>query len=359
MKFARSLLLSLALPFAASAADLQLVKPEPAPPAEPLRLPARTAPAEQAFIYSRATGTLAERRVDLGDSVQAGDILAVVAAPEVLRAAERAEAAVAQAAARAELARANLRRTRTLNEKAVLSGAEADVGEANAKTAEADLIAAQAEATRLRDLVSFQQIRAPFAGIVANRQFDRGDFIPGDSAANGRWLFHLMRVNELRVLLDVPPATALALKAGQSATVEFTEMPGKKFPATVARSAGLIDAASGTMRIELTLPNADRAIPAGLNGVAMIAPAAGAPRLLVPVNALVNRAGRQHVALVREGKIAFVPVQTGRNLGVRVEILGGIGADAAVILNPNALLQEGQAAPSPQPAPPAQPPQKK
>ena len=346
MKFARSFLFALAVPVVALAADLQLVKPELAPPAEPLRLPARTTPAEQAFVYSRATGTLAERRVDLGDIVKAGDILAVIAAPEVQRAAERAEAAVAQAAARAELARANLRRTRALNEKAVLSTAEADVGEANGKTAEADLIAAQADATRLRELVAFQQIRAPFDGVIANRQFDRGDFIPGDSAANGRWLFHVMRVNELRVLLDVPPATALALKAGQPATVEFSEMPGKKFPATVARAAGLIDAASGTMRIELTLPNADRAIPAGLNGVAFIAPEAGAKRLLVPVNALVTRAGRQNIALVRDGKVAFVPVQAGRNLGTKVEILTGLAPDAAVILNPNALLEEGQAVPT-------------
>ena len=112
------------LPVAASAqGNLQFVKPEVAPPAEPLRLPVRTAPAEQAYIYSRATGLLAERRVDLGDIVQAGDVLAVIAAPEIQRAAERAAAAVAQATARAELAEANVRRTRALGEKAVLSNA--------------------------------------------------------------------------------------------------------------------------------------------------------------------------------------------------------------------------------------------
>jgi len=180
--------------------------------------------------------------------------------------------------------------------------------------------------TRLRELVAFQRFARPFNGVIANRQFDRGDFIPGDSAANGRWLFHVMRVNELRVLLDVPPATALALKAGGPATVEFSEMPGEEYVATVAREAGLIDAASGTMRIELTLPNEDRAIPAGLNGVAFITPEAGAKRLLVPVNALVTRAGRQNIALVRDGKVAFVPVQTGRNLGTKVEILTGLRA---------------------------------
>ena len=342
-------LFALLLPAAASAqGNLQFVKPEVAPPAEPLRLPVRTAPAEQAYIYSRATGLLAERRVDLGDVVQAGDVLAVVAAPEIQRAAERAAAAVAQAAARAELAEANVRRTRALGEKAVLSSAEAEIGEANAKTAAADLLAVQAEAKRLTELVAFQQIRAPFDALVVNRQFDRGDFIPGDSTTNGRWLFHLARVNELRGLLDVAPASALALRPGQVAVVEFNELPGKKFPAKVARAAGLIDAASGTMRVELTLPNPERQIPAGLNGVALITPAAeGVARpLRVPVNAIVVRDGRQHVAIGREGKMAFVPVRTGRNTGARIEVIEGLAADASIIVNPNGLLQEGQAIPA-------------
>jgi len=347
MNLARILRLALLLPAAAMAqAPLSTVKPEVAPPAEAIRVPARTAPAEQAFLYSRATGVLAERRADLGDIVAAGDVLAVIAAPEIRLAAERAEAAVAQAVARAELAGANLKRSRALTAQAVLSGAESEVVEANAKTAAADLLAAEAEAKRLAQLVAFQEIRAPFAGVIANRQFDRGDFVPGDSAANGRWLFHLMHVEELRALLDVTPAVALTLRVGQAANVEFTEFPGRKFPATVARASGLIDATAGTMRVELTVPNPGRLIPAGLSGVAVIAPAAGAaPWLRVPVNAIVVRDGRPHVAVVREGKIAFIPVRTGRNLGPRIEILEGLTLDAAVILNPNALLKEGQAAP--------------
>ena len=350
MKSVRLLLSVLLLPAALFAAGekLQLVKPEPAPAAEPLRLPVRTAPAEQATLYSRATGVLAERRVETGDSVKAGDVLAVISAPEVRHAADKAEAAVAQAEARTALADANLRRTRALAEKAVLSSEETDVGEASAKSAAADLAAARAEAGRLAALVSFQQITAPFDGIVTNRQFDRGDFIPGDSAANGRWLFQLMRVTELRALLDAPPATALALRVGQAATVEFTELPGKKFPATVALTAGVIDPGTGTMRIELSLPNAERLIPAGLNGVAFLSIAsdpAAAPRLRVPVNTLVVREGRPHVALVRDGKIAFVPIKTGRNFGTRIEVLEGLTPESQLITNPNALLQDGQAVP--------------
>ena len=330
----------------AAAPRVQVAKPEPAPAAEPRRLPARTAPAEQATLYARATGILAERRADIGDRVRAGDVLAVLSAPEADRAVDRARAAVAQASARAELARANLRRTRALAEKKVLSAEESDIGEANAKTGEADLLAAEAELRRLEQLQSFQRVVAPFDGVVTERQFDRGELIQGDAASGGRWLFRLMRLDELRVLADAAPAAALGLRAGQAATVEFAELPGKKFPAAVSRIAGVIDPAAGTMRIELALPNADLAIPAGLNGTATIAPAASATTALrIPVNALLTRDGKPHVALVREGRVAFVPVTPGRNLGAKLEILSGLREDSALILNPNALLQEGQTVP--------------
>ncbi len=341
--FAATLALTLS---AAETGKLQLSRPEPAPAPAGARLPVRTAPAEQATLYARATGVLAERRADIGDQVRAGDVLAVLAAPETDRAVERAQAAVAQAAARAELARANLRRTQALAEKNVLSGEAADLGEANAKTAEADLLAAQADLKRLQQLQAFQRITAPFDGIITNRQFDRGDLIQGDTTTTGRWLFQIMRVNELRALLDAAPALALGLQPGQTATVEFAELPGKKFPATVARTAGIIDPAAGTMRIELTLPNPGLAIPAGLNGTVQLAPATTAtPRLLVPVNALSTRAGRPHVAQVKDGRVAFTPVTTGRNLGPKIEILEGLTTESSIILNPNALLQDGQLVP--------------
>jgi membrane fusion protein (multidrug efflux system) len=323
----------------------RLMRPEPAPASESLRLPARTAPAEQAYVYSRATGVLAERRADIGDRVKAGELLAVVAAPEADRAVDKARAALAEAEARADLARATLRRTRALTAKGVISGEEADVGEANAKTAGAELLAAEAGLRRLEQLQSFQRITAPFDGIVANRQFDRGELIQGDSAANARWLFQVVRVNELRVLVDASPAAALNLRPGQAASVEFTELPGRKFAATVARTAGIIDPAAGTMRVELLLPNPDFAIPAGLNGVVLFSTPGAVARLRVPVNAIVVRDGRPMVAQVRDGRVAFTAVVTGRNFGTRIEILDGLSADASFIVNPNALLQDGQAVP--------------
>ncbi len=310
-----------------------------------IRLPARTAPAEQASIFSRATGVISERRVDIGDTVKAGDILAVIDAPEIDRQIERARAGVAQAEANAALSRVALTRARAMAKNNVIAAEELDEREAGGKTAAADLLAAQAELNRLLDVQSFQTLRAPFDGVVSGRQVDRGDHVRGDQFQPEEWLFQLVRIDELRVELDAPPSAALQLRPGQAGTVTFSELPGRSFSATVTRASRVIDTESGTMRVEMLLPNEGNVLPAGLSGIATITADATAAALQIPTNALLVRDGRNMVAKVQAGKIAFLPVQVGRNLGTKIEILSGLSPDDNLILSPNALLTEGQSVP--------------
>ncbi len=323
----------------------RIIQPERVAAAETLRLPARTQPIEEAEIFSRATGIVGERKVDIGDRVKAGEVLAVINAPEIQRRVERAQAAVAQAEARAALARSALVRARSLARDRVVAAETLDEREAAAKTAEADLQAAQAELHGEEEQQNFLTIRAPFDGIVAARRVDRGDHLRGDQSEPGRGLFQLVRLEELRVEVDAPPAAALRLRPGQVARVEFRELPGQSFAARVTRASGVIDRASGTMRFELSLPNVDLAIPAGLTGLATIEIPPAPGLVQVPTNAVFVRDGRSHVAKVQDGHVAFAPVETGRNLGAKIEILSGVSPDDRLILSPNALLQDGQKLP--------------
>jgi len=325
----------------AAGPTVQIVQPSRPDSISLVRLPARTAPSEEAEIFSRATGIVSERRVDIGDRVKAGDILAMIEAPEIQRALERSSAGVVQASARAELARNALQRARSMSKNRVIAEEALDERESAAKTAEADLLAAQAELHRMEELKKFQTIRAPFDGTISSRTTDRGDHIEGDRSQSGRGLFRLVRLDELRVELDAPPAAALRLKPGQSASVEFPELAGRKFPATVSRSSSVIDTSSGTMRVELKLPNPDLLIPAGLTGVATIEVDADSSSLELPTNAIVVRDGKSHVAAIRDGKVAFLPVQLGKNRGKKIEVISGVSTDDSLIVSPNALLNEG------------------
>jgi multidrug efflux system membrane fusion protein len=329
-------------PKAAPARQVRVVRPEPASGSFTLTLSGRTAPAEQAFISSRASGVVSERRVDIGDTVKAGEVLLVIEAPEVAQELLRARATVDQIKARLELAKLTLDRASTLEGKGHVSEQTVDERRAAKITAEADLAAADAEVKRLEEVVSFQTVKAPFAGTVVARQVERGDKVSADQNQPGSYLYRIARLDELRIEIDVPQSSALSVKTGSQAHIEFAELPGEKLAARVVRSSGLIDPASSTMRAELLMANPDNRIPAGLNGQVAIEVDHGPNAVTVPTNTLFTREGRQVVATVGgDDKVAFLPVAVTRDLGERVVISAGLKADTRVIVSPNALLRPG------------------
>jgi len=301
----------------------------------------RTAPAQEARLFSRATGIITECKVDIGDRVKSGDVLAVIEAPEIAHQIAGAKAKVAQMTARAELASALLKRTESLTANNAVSKQDLDERLATTKTAEADRLAAEAELQGFEEMDRFLTIRAPFDGTITARKIDRGAYVNGDPTNAESWLFSIARLNELRMVLFVPPTTALQIKKDQEAEVIFTDIPGKSFTAKVSRSSSLIEADSGTMRVELLLPNAEFAVPAGLSGIAKIKAPSISSNLLVPSNAVAIRDGVPQIALVEDGKVKFSKVHAGRTLGPKVEIISGIPENGEVILSPNALLRDG------------------
>ena len=91
---------------------------------------------------------------------------------------------------------------------------------------------------------------APFKGVVTARKVDRGSLVSAGTSA----LFELAMVEPLRVVVDVPQSLALGVRAGVGGVLRARELPGRSFPTKVARSAGTLDAASRTLRVELELP---------------------------------------------------------------------------------------------------------
>lgn len=322
--------------------SVRVVRPEPAPGASTLTLSGRTAPAEQALVSSRASGIVAERHVDIGDRVKAGDVLVTIEAPEVEQELLRARASVDQTKAKQELARVNLQRAESLVGEGHVSVQTVDERRANKMTADADLAAAFAEVKRLEEVRSFQTVRAPFAGTIVARQVERGDKVSADTSQQGSYLLRIARLNELRVEIDIPQSSSLLVKPGAKADVIFAELPGEKLSAQVVRTAGLIEQASNTMRAELLMPNPDLRVPAGLNGQVVIAIPQSNTAVTVPTNTLLTRDGRQMVALAdAQNRVVLKAVSVARDLGERVVIISGLTVDDRVIVSPNALLRAG------------------
>jgi RND family efflux transporter MFP subunit len=321
---------------------VRTVAPAPTSKSAIYSVPGRTEPIESARVFTRATGIVKERRFDIGDRVKAGDILAVIDVPDLARAAESGRANVEQAEARAANARSLAGRATQLLTANSLSQEEADQRIANADIAEAALRVARSDLARIEEQIGFATVRAPFDATIAARNFDRGDRVRGDAATAEGWLYYLVRLSTLRFALSAAPDLALRVTGDTTAKVRFNEFPGRTFSAAVSRSSRVFDPTTGTMRIELLVENADLTLPAGLTGTASfdLAPAAGT--YLVPSNTLITRAGQNSLATVESGKVAFVDVTPGRNLGSTIEVTSAaLSPSVAVIVNPNALFRAG------------------
>jgi RND family efflux transporter MFP subunit len=307
-----------------------------------LRLPARAIASESARLYPRATGFIAERHVDLGDRVKKGQVLALITAPEIDQAVREAEAGLGQAQADLALAKVNFERAARLVLSGAISKEEHNDRDAAQAVAQAALAAAQARLQSARERQSFREVRAPFDGVIAARNVERGDRVVGDSSGAALPMFEVSVLDPLRVLIDVPQSAALQVRPGLAAQVSFPELPGAPLQAQVIRSAMRISDEAGGMRVELQLPNPDDRLPAGMQGEVRLQVPRTATAVIVPISAVVQGPSESRVALLdANSAIDLRTVRIGRNLGNEVELLDGIQPGDTVILSPNALLQHG------------------
>lgn len=316
--------------------------PLPIPGSDAVEAPGRTEPVESVRIFTRATGIVHERRFDIGDRVAAGDVMVRIDVPDLDRAVAAAEAQIELAKVRLQLAQLEAARATELVQSRVLADDELQRRTAEVASWAATLRGAEAEAARLHVQQGFATVAAPFAGVIAARNCDRGDRVRGDTAGPEGWLYELVRLDELRFVVPAAPELALRLTDASLPTVHFREFPGRSFAATALRRSGVFDAGTGTMRVELRLANPDLQLPAGLSGTARctLPPLTGG--FLVPGNALQLRAGQPTLAIVRDGRIVLLPVATGRTRGLQVEVAHAeLSTTTSVVINPNALLRPG------------------
>ena len=330
---------------------VSVVSPAPGKPGAGLTLPAEVRPWREASVYARASGYLKDWVADIGAHVQAGQLLAQIETPDLEEQLQQAQAQVVLAQANLHLAQITDERWQHLLQTASVSVQEAAEKAAARETAAAAVEAARANMRRLQDLVSFQRVVAPFAGVVTIRAVDIGDLIVAGSG--GRQLFHIAQTDKLRVYVRVPEPYALGIAAGQGASLTTSENPGRGFAAKVTTTSEAISPVSRTLLTELEVDNTQHQILPYSFGEITLSNRTPHPLLTLPSNTLLFRAQGLQVAVVRLDNTAELrSVQVGRDFGPTIEVLGGVAATDRVIVNPTDTLVSGvkvrvQAAPEP------------
>ncbi|HEX8417874.1 MAG TPA: efflux RND transporter periplasmic adaptor subunit [Methylobacterium sp.] len=334
-----------------------------------LTLPGQTDAFAKAALFARATGYVAERRVDLGSRVRKGDILLRIAAPDLDQQLAQAEAQVGQmeaqllqaramvdqAKANVNLANATNSRTSTLavqgwaskqnadnSQASVLSqGASLASAQAGVKVAEANIKAQAATVDRLKALAGFKDVTAPFDGVVTARSVDVGDLVHADGT--GTALLAMDRDDILRVSVNVPQNAAVGVKPGLDATIKVPQMPDRAFTGKVERSSVALLTSSRTLTTQVDVPNTDGVLRAGLYVYVTLKVPRTEPNVVIPAEALVfNQRGTQ-VAVAREdGTAQWRSVQIHRDSGTTMELRSGLDGSEHIILSPPADLRDGQ-----------------
>jgi RND family efflux transporter MFP subunit len=315
-----------------------VVHPAPANAGPPLVLSGELKPATEASIQARVNGYVRRWLVDLGAKVEAGQVLAELDTPDTDRELSQARAQLTQVEAARDLAAATAKRWKEMLAGKTVSAQEADEKASDYELKKATVEAARANVQRLEEVTRFAKITAPFAGTITVRRLDVGELI---MASEGRELYRLAETDKLRVFVRVPQNYARNTAIGQIGELTFAELPGRKFPGKVVRTAGALDPATRTLLTELEVENPNGEILAGSYAQVLLPDAKAAAALTLPANTLIYRAEGTQIALVENDRIALRAVAVGRDFGSAVEIIGGVTAGDRVVVNPSDALTEG------------------
>lgn len=317
-----------------------VVHAEPGNTDQTISLPGTLVGQVESPISSRASGYLVRWHKDIGSQVKRGELLAEISSPETEQQLAQAMAARQQSLSALNLTKVTMDRWKGLLEQRAVSQQEFDERRSGYEQAIANLGAVDANIQRLKELLSFTRIVAPFDGVITKRNVNVGDLIDAGASA-ARPLFVLVQMQTLRAYVYVPQAYASGIKVGQSVILRQPELSAEKFEAKIIRTARAIDPVNRSLQVEVNIDNrngrlmpgsyVDIAVPAGYNAA-----------MVVPVNTLLLRGEGARIAVVDEkGVVKLRPVELGKDFGQKIEVLSGVTVADRLVLNPPDSLSDG------------------
>jgi RND family efflux transporter MFP subunit len=339
-----------------------------------LALTAEFEPFQQIDVMAKVAGYIQSIKVDIGDRVREGQLLATLEIPEMQDDLAKSAASIEQAndeiatasdeLHRAEVAHdlAHLSYTRIADvlkkEPGLVPQQEVDearsrdlIAEAQISTAKSALRTAQqrvrvvtADQTRFQTLNKYMTITAPFDGVVTKRYANAGSMIQAGTASQTQAMpiVQLSQNNLLRLILPVPESAVSRVRVGETVDVHVSTL-GRTFPGRVARFADKIQPSTRTMDTEVDVPNPTLTLIPGMYAEVNLQIEGRRDVLSVPLDSVDRSQSSSRVYTVTpSGGIHIVPVALGLENDQRVEVQSGLKEGEVVVVGRLAGLREGQ-----------------
>ena len=351
--------------------QVEVVRPRRVTVAQRLQTNATLEAFEMADLFAKVTGYLSDVRVDIGDHVKAGQVLAVIDIPELEDQLAEDEAQLASKQSALVTARLQVDHDRanralqdiTLKRNEVLlkdqwvpaqmvdqNSADDAVARANVRIAKAnrtlatrqiDLAAATVERTKA--LLSYTQIVAPFDGVVARRLVNRGDLVQPPTGTLMKPLFTVQRIDTIRVFCDVPENDVPYLHVGDPAIVKPSGFDGTPFIGKVTRFSLRLDPETRNMPTEIDLPNPDERLYPGMYATVSLEMNRHPDALTVPAAAVGSDGDGSFVDTITDNRITRLAIKTGLTDNGRIEVTAGLPEETPVVATINGAPPAGTA----------------
>jgi RND family efflux transporter MFP subunit len=339
-----------------------------------LTLTAEFRPYQEVEVHAKVAGYLKEIRVDVGDRVTQGQLLATLEIPEMADELAHAQANEKRSEAQLMQARGELQRAKFSHEMShlaygrlasvsktrpnLVAQQEIDEAQARDRVSEAQIAAAEAGITaseeqvsaskatrqRIKTLEAYSQITAPFAGVVTRRYADTGAMIQAGTASQTQAMpvVRISQVDRLRLVLPVPESIVPTIRVGAPVMVSVDSLK-RSFPGRIARFTGKVQSATRTMETEVDVPNPGLVLMPGMYASTTLTLAHRENVLTVPSAAVANHDSRPSVFIVnKDKKIEDRPIQLGLESAERVEVLSGLERGELVVVAGRGAVKTGQ-----------------
>lgn len=322
------------------AREVDVVRPRAESIGQEVRLPADVEAFYVAAIHARVNGYVKAWYKDIGARVHAGDVLADIDTPELDQRLNELEGQLSRAQADLQIAHVTAQRWTDLLKSNAVSKQTADEKVGDAKAQEAQVSAARANLDRVRALLAFKRLVAPFDGVVTERRIDVGQLVSATDD-RGLGLFDVAQTGRVRVYIRVPQADSYLVKRGMAVRLRVPNLPGVEFTGRVTTTSDSISEKARSLLVEALFDNSDGRLSPGAFAEASFTGGSGGSRVLIPDSAMLFRGDQPKVAVVRGGRAQLISVQIAKDNGRDLEVTGGLKADDEIIRAPWASIANG------------------